>query len=170
MFASNGILFNHESPIRGETFVTRKIARAVARISKGQQAVLELGNMDARRDWGHAEDYVDGMWRILQHERPEDFVLATGETHTVRKFVELCFEEVGVRIQWRGQGINEVGFDQQGRQLVRVNSKYFRPSEVDLLIGDAKKAREKLGWAARRTIRDLVNEMMVCELEHLNGR
>src|SRR5262249_16849333 len=146
MFASNGILFNHESPIRGETFVTRKISRAVAGIHLGQQTDLFLGNLDASRDWGHARDYVQGMWPIMQHSEPDDFVLATGEPHTVREFVERAFAEVGRRIEWRGSGVDEIGVDPtSGAVLVRIDRRYFRPTEVDTLVGDASKAREKLG-------------------------
>lgn len=165
MFASNGILFNHESPLRGETFVTRKISRAVARIARGTQQVLELGNLDAKRDWGHAEDYVEGMWRIVTHHSPDDFVLATGETHSVRHFVELCFKEVGVDVEWDGSGLTERAVDRAtGRELVKVNAKYFRPSEVELLLGDAMKAREQLGWRPTKNIQALVSEMMQHEL------
>src|SRR5690606_16341194 len=144
----NGILFNHESPIRGETFVTRKITRAVAAIVMGLQKKLYLGNLDAKRDWGHARDFVEGMWRILQQEEASDYVLATGELHSVREFVELAFEMVGRRIVWRGKGIDEKGVDAtNGDELVAIDSKYFRPTEVDLLLGDPTKAREKLGWS-----------------------
>src|SRR5690242_19993345 len=147
MHASNGILFNHESPLRGETFVTRKITRAVAAIHYGLQDKLYLGNLDSQRDWGHARDYVEGMWRILQRDRPDDYVLATGEKHSVREFVELAFRHVGVNIVWRGSGIEEMGVDDAtGRPLVEVDPHYFRPTEVDLLLGDASKARAELGW------------------------
>jgi GDPmannose 4,6-dehydratase len=163
--ASNGILFNHESPLRGETFVTRKITRAVAAITLGQQERLYLGNLDARRDWGHARDYVEGMWRMLQQDAPDDYVLATAETHTVREFVEAAFKEVGVTIVWSGQGFDEVGSDQAtGRDLVHVDPRYLRPTEVDLLIGDPSKAREKLGWTATVGFHDLVAEMVAADL------
>jgi len=159
--ASNGILFNHESPIRGETFVTRKITRAVAAIHLGLQDRLWLGNLDAKRDWGHARDYVEGMWRIVQHAHGDDFVLATGETHEVREFVTRAFAEVGITIEWQGEGVDEKGrCAQTGRELVVVDPRYFRPTEVDLLIGDPAKAREKLGWTARTTFAELVAEMV----------
>ena len=159
--ASNGILFNHESPIRGETFVTRKVTRAVAAIVMGLQKKLYLGNLDAKRDWGHARDFVDGMWRILQQEQPDDYVLATGELHSVRDLVELAFEMVGRRISWRGKGVNEVGVDStNGDELVAIDPRYFRPTEVDLLLGDATKARERLGWKHTTPFRDMVAEMV----------
>jgi len=164
--ASNGILFNHESPIRGETFVTRKITRAVAAIECGLQEALYLGNLDAKRDWGHARDYVEGMWRILQQDKPDDYVLATGETHSVREFVELAFAEVGRTIIWQGQGVDEVGIDKaSGKTLVRIDPRYFRPTEVDLLLGDPTKAREKLGWQHRTSFRELVKEMVESDLK-----
>jgi GDPmannose 4,6-dehydratase len=159
--ASNGILFNHESPIRGETFVTRKVTRAVAAIVMGLQKKLYLGNLDAKRDWGHARDFVDGMWRILQQDQPDDYVLATGELHSVRDLVELAFEMVGRRISWRGKGVNEVGVDTTtGDELVAIDPRYFRPTEVDLLLGDATKARERLGWKHTTPFRDMVAEMV----------
>ncbi len=163
--ASNGILFNHEGPTRGETFVTRKITRAVAAIELGLQDRLYLGNLDAKRDWGHARDYVEGMWRIVQHDVPDDFVLATGETHSVREFVELAFAVVGRAIEWSGGGIEEVGVDAKGGQtLVRIDPRYFRPTEVDLLLGDPSKAREKLGWTHTTSFPDLVREMVKADL------
>jgi len=166
MFASNGILFNHESPIRGETFVTRKITRGVARIEVGLEEVVYLGNLDAKRDWGHARDYVEGMHSILQADAPDDFVLATGETRSVREFVELAFAEVGRSIVWRGKGIEETGIDtRSGNTVVRVDHAYFRPTEVDLLIGDASKARQKLGWRPKTSFAQLVKEMVAGDLE-----
>lgn len=166
--ASNGILFNHESPIRGETFVTRKITRAVAAIHMGLQDTLYLGNLDAKRDWGHARDYVEGMWRIVQHDEPDDFVLATGETHTVRSFVDAAFREVGIDIEWSGEGVEETGTDKaSGRLLVRVDPRYFRPTEVELLIGDPSKAKEKLGWSATTTLSELVSEMVREDLKQV---
>ena len=159
--ASNGILFNHESPIRGETFVTRKITRAVAAIRLGLQDTLWLGNLDAQRDWGHARDYVEGMWRIVQHERGDDFVLATGRTQTVRSFVEAAFAETEVRIEWRGTGTGETGVcARTGKTLVKVDPRYFRPTEVDLLIGNPAKAKALLGWEATTTLAELCAEMV----------
>jgi GDPmannose 4,6-dehydratase len=165
LHASNGILFNHESPLRGETFVTRKITRAVAAIALKKQEALYLGNLDAKRDWGHARDYVEGMWRMLQQDEPDDYVLATGETHTVREFVEKAFAAVGIRLGWRGHGIDEVGVDaRSGRVLVRIDPRYFRPTEVDLLLGDPSKARAKLGWTHKVAFEQLVKEMMDADL------
>jgi len=160
IYACNGILFNHESPVRGETFVTRKITRALARIKLGLQDCLYLGNLDAKRDWGHARDCVEAMWRILQHDVPEDFVIATGVQHSVRDFVDAAASEIGVRITWKGEGIDEKGYDAKGRCVVAVDPRYFRPAEVETLLGDAAKAREKLGWASRTTFAELVAEMM----------
>merc|ERR1711879_12392 len=161
MFAVNGILFNHESPVRGETFVTRKITRAVAAIEKGLQSQIFLGNIDAKRDWGHARDYVEGMWRMLQHDVAEDFVLATGETHSVREFVELAFAEIGRTIKWRGEGVEEEGYcANTGDILVKIDPRYFRPTEVDLLLGDPTKAKEKLGWVHSTPFPQLVKEMV----------
>ena len=166
MFASNGILFNHESPIRGETFVTRKITRSIARIETGLEDTLYLGNLEAKRDWGHARDYVEGMYRILQADAPDDFVLATGEARSVREFVEIAFAEVGRSIEWRGKGVEETGTDSKsGKIVVRIDPQYFRPTEVDLLIGDASKAREKLGWKPTTTFAELVKEMVAGDLE-----
>jgi GDPmannose 4,6-dehydratase len=166
MHASNGILFNHESPLRGETFVTRKITRAVAAITLGLQDTLYLGNMDAKRDWGHARDYVEGMWRILQQDTPDDYVLATGETRTVREFVELAFREVEIEIVWSGEGVDEVGrCAKSGRELVKVDPRYFRPTEVDILIGNPTKAKEKLGWTATVKLPELVAEMVRSDLD-----
>jgi len=165
LFAVNGILFNHESPRRGPTFVTRKTTRAVARISRGLENCLYLGNIDAKRDWGHARDYVEGMWRMLQADQPDDFVLATNETHTVRKFVELSFKEVGLIITWKGTGVDEVGEDQNGRVVVRIDPKYFRPTEVELLLGNSAKAERVLGWKANTPLEVLVKEMVEGDLK-----
>ena len=166
MFASNGILFNHESPVRGETFVTRKITRGVARIEVGLEDTVYLGNLEAKRDWGHARDYVEGMHAILQADQADDFVLATGETRSVREFVELAFAEVGRRIQWRGKGIEEAGIDKKsGKTVVRIDPVYFRPTEVDILIGDASKARQKLGWKPKTSFAELVKEMVAGDLK-----
>lgn len=166
--ASNGILFNHESPIRGETFVTRKITRAVASIHLGIQKELYLGNLQAKRDWGHARDYVEGMWRILQQDTPDDYVLATGEMHSVKEFVELAFQRVGVSIAWSGEGVDEVGRDTlTGAILVRVDPRYFRPTEVELLLGDAAKAKSKLGWTHTTPFESLVHEMVDSDLAAL---
>lgn len=168
MHASNGILFNHESPVRGETFVTRKITKAVSAIAKGHLEPLVLGNIDAKRDWGHARDYADGMWRILQQEMPDDYVLATGETYSVREFVELAFTEVGISIEWQGQGLQEVGIDKNnGKTLVKISPEFFRPTEVDLLLGDATKAKQKLGWTPTVNFRTLVKEMMASDLKNI---
>jgi GDPmannose 4,6-dehydratase len=168
--ASNGILFNHEGPTRGETFVTRKISRAVAAIKLGLQDELFLGNLDAKRDWGHAQDYVEGMWRILQCPEPDDYVLATGETHSVREFVEKAFAEVDIGIVWKGGGIDEKGIDPtSGRVLVEIDPRYFRPTEVDLLIGDPSKARSKLGWRHKVSFDELVSEMVAADLKAIGG-
>lgn len=159
--ASNGILFNHESPIRGETFVTRKVTRGVAAIVMGLQKKLHLGNLDAKRDWGHARDFVEGMWRILQQDTPDDYVLATGEMHSVRELIEIAFEMVGRRIEWRGKGVDEKGIDTMtGAELVAIDPRYFRPTEVDLLLGDATKARDRLGWRHTIPFREMVAEMV----------
>ncbi|HEY4204603.1 MAG TPA: GDP-mannose 4,6-dehydratase, partial [Xanthobacteraceae bacterium] len=164
--ASNGILFNHESPIRGETFVTRKISRAVAAIEAGKQDCLYIGNLNARRDWGHARDYVEGMWTMLQQTQPDDYVLATGEAHSVREFVERAFAVAGRRIKWRGEGVDEVGFDEvSGVELVKIDPRYFRPTEVDSLIGDASKARARLNWRHQVRFDDLVHEMVAADLK-----
>jgi GDPmannose 4,6-dehydratase len=168
MHASTGILFNHESPIRGETFVTRKISRAVAAISLGLQETLYVGNLDACRDWGHARDYVDGIWRIVQQPEPDDYVLATGDSHSVREFAEHAFAEIGAEIHWRGEGVDEVGLiDGRERPVVRVDPRYFRPTEVDYLRGDASKARARLGWTARIRFDALVGEMVRADLARL---
>ena len=167
IFASNGILFNHESPRRGETFVTRKITLAVARIKLGLQKKLYLGNLNAKRDWGHAKDYVECMWLILQNEDPDDFVIATGEMHTVREFCELAFKEVGINIRWEGEGINEKGIDNETNNiLIEVDPQYFRPAEVDQLLGNPTKAIEKLGWNPTQTpFKTLIKEMVQKDLE-----
>ena len=161
MFACNGILFNHESPIRGETFVTRKITMAVARIKKGLQEKLYLGNLDAKRDWGFAGDYVEAMWLMLQQDEPDDLVIATGETHSVREFVDMAFAEVGIHLKWRGMGADEVGIDDETEKVVvEIDPRYYRPTEVELLIGDPTKAKEKLGWEAKVGLRELVKMMV----------
>jgi GDPmannose 4,6-dehydratase len=168
--ASNGILFNHESPLRGETFVTRKITRAVAAIEAGQQERLYLGNLDAQRDWGHARDYVEGMWRIVQQDEPSDYVLATGETHSVRSFVDRAFACIDRKLDWRGKGVDEEGVcTASGKVLVSVDPRYFRPTEVDLLIGDPSKARQKLGWKHTVGIDDLVREMVEADRARLKS-
>jgi GDPmannose 4,6-dehydratase len=164
MFACNGILFNHESPVRGETFVTRKITRALARIKLGLQDCLYLGNLSARRDWGHARDFVEAMWKMLQLAKPEDFVIATGQQHSVREFVEATAAELGMRIRWQGKGENEKGYDASGRAIVAVDPRYYRPAEVDTLLGDAAKARRLLGWKPRVSFRKLVAEMARADL------
>jgi len=164
--ASNGILFNHESPIRGETFVTRKITRAVAAIHLGVQKTLYIGNLDARRDWGHARDYVEGMWRIVQQPEADDYVLATGEAHSVREFVELAFSKVGRKIEWRGKGVDEIGIDTAtGETLVKIDSRYFRPTEVDMLLGDPSKAHRVLGWQHKVSFPELVADMVESDLK-----
>ncbi|MBR1785718.1 MAG: GDP-mannose 4,6-dehydratase [Paludibacteraceae bacterium] len=161
MFAVNGILFNHESERRGETFVTRKITLAVAAIANGKQNKLYLGNLSARRDWGYAKDYVECMWLILQQDEPDDFVIATGEMHTVREFCTLAFKEAGIELHWEGEGVNEKGIDQNGRVLVEVDPKYFRPAEVEQLLGDPTKAKQKLGWNPRKTSFEQLVKIMV---------
>jgi GDPmannose 4,6-dehydratase len=160
MYACNGILFNHESPIRGETFVTRKITRALARIKLGLQDCLYLGNLDSLRDWGHARDYVEAMWLMLQQDAPEDFVVATGQQHSVREFVQVAAAELGIEMRWQGQGVDEKGLDASGRMLVAVDPRYFRPTEVETLLGDPARAHAKLGWAPRVSFRELVAEMV----------
>ncbi|NKM70176.1 GDP-mannose 4,6-dehydratase [Rhizobium laguerreae] len=167
MHASNGILFNHESPLRGETFVTRKITMAVAAISLGLQDKLFLGNLDAKRDWGHAREYVEGMWRMLQQDKPDDYVLATGETTSVRQFVEWAFADVGITLEWKGSGVDEKGYDAaSGVCLVEIDPRYFRPTEVDLLLGDPTKARQKLGWQHKIAVRELAAEMVREDVKH----
>lgn len=166
MYACNGILFNHESPLRGETFVTRKITRAAARIATGLQDKLFLGNLDAKRDWGHARDYVKGMWLMLQQETPADYVLATGETYSIKHFAELAFAEVGIELEWKGSGVDEKGIDKKnGRVIIEVDPRYFRPTEVDLLVGDPSKAYRELGWKHEVSLPELVKEMMAADLE-----
>ena len=165
MHASNGILFNHEGPTRGETFVTRKITRAAARIHLGTQDCLYLGNMEAKRDWGHAKDYVEGMWRMLQQDEPDDYVLATGEAYSVRQFVELSFAELGMTIRWQGSGVEEEGVcEETGQTVVRIDPRYFRPTEVEFLLGDASKARDRLGWTPQHSFSDLVRDMVAADL------
>lgn len=176
MFACNGILFNHESPVRGETFVTRKITRAVAKIALGLQETFYLGNLDARRDWGHAKDYVEAMWLMLQQEEPDDFVIATGKTTTVRDFVAMAFQVVGIEIDFEGEGLNEVAKIKscsnpeldltEGKVILRIDEKYFRPTEVDLLIGDASKAKEVLGWESKHELKELIHEMVASDLQY----
>lgn len=171
LHASNGILFNHEGPRRGETFVTRKITQAVAAIHYGKQEYLYIGNLDAQRDWGHARDYADGMWRILQQPEPDDYVLATGETHSVREFIELAFAEIGIQIRWEGKGLDERGVSPKTNQiLVRVDPRYFRPTEVDTLLGHPAKARAKLGWSHRIGFRELIREMVASDLRLASTR
>ena len=168
LFASNGILFNHESPLRGETFVTRKITRAVASIKKGIQDKLWLGNLNAKRDWGHAQDYVEGMWKILQHNKAEDFVLATGKSHTVRNFCEVAFKEIGIDLSWDGQGTEEKGINKEnGKILVEIDKRYFRPTEVDYLEGDASKARKKLDWTPKISLEKMISEMVQSDINLL---
>ncbi|WP_135609994.1 GDP-mannose 4,6-dehydratase [Methanococcoides sp. AM1] len=169
MFACNGILFNHESPIRGETFVTRKITMAVANIKKGLQDKLYLGNLDAKRDWGFAGDYVEAMWLMLQQDEPDDYVIATGETHSVREFVELAFREVDVEIEWQGEGVNEVGVDREtSNVLIEIDPRYYRPTEVDILIGDPTKAKNKLGWVSKIGLSELVKMMVKDDMDKIS--
>ncbi|CAM3529881.1 GDP-mannose 4,6-dehydratase [Marinicrinis lubricantis] len=166
MFACNGILFNHESPLRGETFVTRKITRAAARMKLGLQDILYLGNLDAKRDWGFAGDYVEAMWLMLQQDKPEDYVIATGETRTVREFVEAAFQELNMELEWQGSGVHEKGIDKaSGRSVVEVDPRYFRPTEVDVLLGDPGKAKRQLGWSPKVTFKELVSMMVHSDLE-----
>jgi len=165
MYACNGILFNHESPLRGETFVTRKITRAAARIKLGLQDTIYLGNLDAKRDWGHAKDYVEGMWRMLQQDKAEDYVLATGKTIEVREFVSKAFKELEIQVEWKGKGVDEIGINKaNGQTIVKVDPKYFRPTEVDLLIGDPSKAEKELGWKATFGVDELVKDMVQADL------
>src|SRR5512140_2235167 len=164
IYACNGILFNHESPVRGETFVTRKITRALARIKLGLQECLYLGNLNAKRDWGHAKDYVEMQWLMLQQDQPEDYVIASGQQYSVRQFVEAAAHEVGVRVRWKGEGVEEKGLDETGRCIVAVDPRYFRPTEVETLLGDATKAHRKLGWKPRITVQQLAHEMIAADL------
>jgi len=167
MFASNGILFNHESPRRGKTFVTRKVTRAVANIKLGKEECLYIGNMDSQRDWGYAGDYVEAMWKMLQHSKPNDYVISTGETHSVRELIEEAFKHIGVDIVWKGEGLDEIGVDKKTDIVrVRVDEKYFRPAEVDLLLGDCTKAKKDLGWKPKTTFKELVKMMMEFDLEN----
>ena len=171
IFACNGILFNHESPRRGETFVTKKITRAAAKIKLGLEAKLSLGNLNAKRDWGYAPEYVDGMWRMLQLDQPEDFVLATGETHTVREFADLVFKELAMELAWQGEGKDEKGVDKKtGKTIVEVDPRYYRPTEVELLIGDPAKAKEKLGWVPKTKFEELVKIMVKADYEKISKR
>ena len=171
IFASNGILFNHEGPTRGETFVSRKITQSVARISQGSNEILYLGNIEAKRDWGHAKDYVEGMWKILQHDTPEDFVLATGVIHSVKDFVELAFQNIDIKIIWEGSHLDKKGIDEKtGKTLVKIDPRYFRPTEVDLLKGDPTKAKTKLNWEAKTSFSQLVSEMVKSDINALNKK
>jgi GDPmannose 4,6-dehydratase len=167
IYACNGILFNHESPRRGETFVTKKITKAVARIYQGKQKILKLGNIDAKRDWGHAKDFVYAQWLMLQQEKPQDFVIATGETHTVREFVNVAFKEVGIDIKWQGKGVDEKGINSKTDEiLVEIDKKYFRPAEVELLLGDPSKAEKELNWKRKISFQELVSGMVKYDLEN----
>ena len=171
IFACNGILFNHESPRRGETFVTRKITRAAARIKEGLQDALYLGNLDAKRDWGYAPEYVEGMWQILQQDHPDDYVIATGENHTIREFAEVAFKELDIEIEWQGTGENEMGVDSKtGRKIIGIDEKYYRPTEVEHLLGDAKKAKEELGWQPKTNFGDLVKIMVHADWKKVKKR
>ncbi|MDC0651852.1 GDP-mannose 4,6-dehydratase [Alphaproteobacteria bacterium] len=168
LFASNGILFNHESPLRGETFVTRKITRAVASILKEKQDTLWLGNLNAKRDWGHAKDFVESMWKILQHDKADDFVVATGQSYTVRNFCEIAFSEIGIILNWKGSGVDEVGIDSKnGRKLIQVDKRYFRPTEVDYLEGDASKAKKQLNWSPKISFKDMISEMVQSDISSI---
>ncbi|MCK4358324.1 MAG: GDP-mannose 4,6-dehydratase [Candidatus Cloacimonetes bacterium] len=167
IFTCNGILFNHESPRRGETFVTKKITKAVANIYKGKQKQIQLGNLDAKRDWGYAKEYVEAMWLMLQQDKPDDFIIATGKTYSIREFVELAFNEIDIEIAWKGKGLNEKGINKKtGEILVEINPRYFRPTEVDLLLGDVSKAKEKLGWEAKISLKELVHIMVDYDLRY----
>ena len=171
LFACNGILFNHESPRRGETFVTRKITRAASRIKEGIQDVLYLGNLDAKRDWGYAPEYCEGMWLMLQQDKPDDYVMATGENHTIREFCELAFKELDIQIEWQGKGEGEIGVDAQtGKQIIGIDEKYYRPTEVEQLMGDASKAKNELGWEPKITLNELVKIMVKADWEKVKRR
>ena len=171
LFACNGILFNHESPRRGETFVTRKISIAAARIKEGFQDVLYLGNLDAKRDWGYAPEYCKGMWQILQQDKPDDFILATGENHSIREFVDLAFKELDISINWVGDGINERGINVgNGKTIIAIDKKYYRPTEVDQLLGDPSKANKELGWSSNTSFKDLVKIMVMSDLKKVKKR
>ena len=171
LFACNGILFNHESPRRGETFVTRKITRAASRIKEKLQNMLYLGNLDAKRDWGYAPEYVEGMWRMLQQDKPDDYVMATGENHTIREFAELAFKELNITIEWQGRGIDEKGMNSEnGKQIIGVDKSYYRPTEVEQLLGDASKAKEKLGWEVKTPFEEIVKIMIKADLEKVKKR
>ena len=171
MYACNGILFNHESPRRGKTFVTRKIVQAACKIREGQQDCLYLGNLDAKRDWGYAPEFCEGMWLMLQQEKPEDYVLSTGETYTVREFVDLTFKELSIDLEWCGEGRNEIGIDiKTGNKIVSIDEKYFRPTEVDILIGDSSKARKQLGWEPKKTLPEIVKLMVDSDLKKIRKR
>ena len=171
LFACNGILFNHESPRRGETFVTRKITRAAARIKEGIQDTLYLGYLDAKRDWGYAPEYVEGMWRMLQQDKPDDYVMATGENHTIREFCELAFKELDIYIEWKGKGINEVGIDaKSGKQIIGIDKKYYRPTEVEQLLGNASKAKLELGWEPKTSFKELVKIMILSDWDKVKKR
>jgi GDPmannose 4,6-dehydratase len=165
IFAASGILFNHESPRRGETFVTQKIVQAAIAISRKEQEKLYLGNLDSIRDWGHAKDYVEGIWRILQHSEPDDWILATGEATSVREFVEIVFQKVEINITWQGEGLNEIGTDQKGKVLIEIDKRYFRPTEVPHLLGDPSKAKNKLGWKPNFNLDMLIDDMIATQLE-----
>lgn len=171
LFAVNGILFNHESPRRGETFVTRKITRGLARIHLGIDRILYLGNLDAKRDWGYAKDYVEGMWRMLQHDTPDDYVLATNETHTVREFIEIAAQRLGFDLEWQGEGVDEIGIDKNtGKTIIKIDPEYFRPAEVDLLIGDYSKVKKQLGWEPSVKFKELVEIMVDADLDDQESR
>ena len=166
MFACNGILFNHESPRRGETFVTRKITRGFAQIISGETDCIYLGNLDAKRDWGYAKDYVEGMWKMLQQKQPDDYVLATGETHSVRGFIEECAKLLKIDLAWKGKGLKEIGYDKKTKKvLIKIDSRYFRPAEVDLLLGDPSKAKKKLGWKPKTNFKQLVKIMLEADMQ-----
>jgi GDPmannose 4,6-dehydratase len=166
MFACNGILFNHESPVRGETFITRKVTRALSRIKLGMESVLYLGNLDAKRDWGHAKDYVEAQWLILQQDQPEDFVIATGEQHSVREFIEIAGKELDIEIEWKGSKENEVGYDKKnGNIIIKIDPRYYRPTEVEALLGDPSKAKNKLGWEAKISFNEMIKEMISEDLQ-----